>query len=488
MVALGTKTDYAKDMLFHLASIAWMMYGESKILATVFDIADEIDKPIACGVDVAAIAPFMTEGTVNGSNMTINTTVLNATLPAMTERLRRQLVIKDHCELHDGTYFIPSVSWAAERFWFDFFGIAFAISFALYSCGFIGYSVHGYWKLFFTEKSDADMHKRESKLDHFRGRYMVQISMLSFSFFLLYAAVLNKLTAFGVWERDSVAAVVSSKYSQAKDANVDTDNWADLFQPSLDALFKFEVPDSSDPLFLGTLVKNLAVYTSMTLFKNLYLATVASISDDLHVVSLILATPVAVLAIGLFFVPYLAALFCWKNVELANAMDFTFEFDHRMRVATLGGLIFGIQALPNLFLLWAMPAVLYGKKQWDDLVFNKKSQHEQPRMADMTFWKESFKKLVTTAHMALLYYFVQGTIGLACLGWAAWDADDSYAKAAYWIVFGCSMVGLVISCGLCGLKVAEYGMSEEEVEKDKEEQDEDVAAAIDAVTGNTVNA
>jgi len=440
MVALGTATDYFKDVFFLVLSTIWMVYGTSQILAAVFEIAAEIDKPVKCGVDVAAIAPFM-----NVSGMQL--------LPVLAPAIRRQLIIKDNCELRGGEYFIPYDIWSAERLWFDVMGISACIAFGSSTLGFLVAIVKSCKELFWdkdkpNESGDTEeirMHKLQTSLDHKNGSFMLSNSTVCFAFLFIYGTVLNKLTAFGVWERTKVASVAQSKFSVAQEAVLDTGSWTDLFTPNLDELFTFDKPDTSHPQYLGTYVHNLAVFTVMTLFKNIYLAVVTAISDDLHIVSLLFVTPFAVAVIAFFYIPWLACIYCFKNIDLVNSMNFVFEFDDRLRTAFFGGCLFGINHLPTMFGMWIMPACLAGKRKWDEFV--QKMQNEggsSPALFDCTFWKETCKFLILNSPLVVYLYTFFGTIGLACLGWAAYDSDDSFAKEAYGMVLGFTLTGFVL--------------------------------------------
>jgi len=250
---------------------------------------------------------------------------------------------------------------------------------------------------------------------------------------------------------------------------LDTDSWTDIFSPNFDALFEFVEPEKTDPLYLGNLVKNVSVFTMMTLIKNIYLVMVSSIVDDLHIVSVLFATPFALLAICATYVPYGAALFCWKNIEYVNAMDFNFEFDHRIRTATFGGIFFGIQVLPQLLLTWVMPALMYGKEKWDVYVkeMKKPPNEQEPDLWDMTFWKQTCKFLIVNSNQPVGQYLVQGVIGLSCFGWAARDSGDEYAMSAYWLLLACTLSGAVVSCSCLGLKTGLEVKLDEQKEAEK---------------------
>lgn len=59
MVALGTKTDYAKDVTFNVLALAWLINRESRIRLPILEVADAIEELVQWGVSVDAIVPFM---------------------------------------------------------------------------------------------------------------------------------------------------------------------------------------------------------------------------------------------------------------------------------------------------------------------------------------------------------------------------------------------------------------------------------------------
>jgi hypothetical protein len=423
MVALGSKWDYAKDIIFHMLTIVWLIYGESKLIVAIFEIASEIDKPIPC-------------------------------LQVPIESARQSL-IRDHCEWNDdvnnGSYVIPYDTWSAERVWFDFFGINMAIGFAIYSVVVLIVLMYSYCIMSTMEKEE-DRHKLETFIDFFRNLYTLLISMLTLNFFFLYATVLNKLIAFGAWERVYAGQVAQGMYGEGTTAVADVSSWTDMFQPDFGAVFDFNVPERGNPLYLGLYVKGIAVFTVMTLIKNIYIVVVTAITDDMHIVSFLLNTPFALTVIAFFFVPYLAAMYCWRCIELSNAMEFNFEFDHFMKTATFGGILFGIHFQPQMFLSWMLPSILAARTTWDDYVEKLKEKEEEPGVFDLTFFHEFFLELARRSLAPVCTFVLQGTIGLSCLGWAAYEVDDEGAIESFWLLAWCTMAGALCSCALQACK------------------------------------
>jgi len=420
MVALGTNWDYAKDTIFHIVSILWLIYGELRLIVAIFDIANEIDQPIPC----------------------LQVPVENA----------RQSVILSHCEWKDdvdgGSYVIPYDAWSAERFWFDFIGVNIAISFAIVSFLFLIGLVLGYRHLFSLENAD-ERHAFEARLDYARNFYTLMTTTITFNFFFLYSTVLNKLIAFGAWERQYAVHTAQGLYSEGAAAATDVNSWTDVFQPDFGAIFDLSTPERDAPLYLGSYVKNVAVFTAMTLMKNIYIVMITAITDDMHIVSFFLNTPFALAVIAFCFVPYLAAMYCWKCIELSNALEFNFEFDHLTKTATFGGILFGISFQPQLFSSWVMPSIVSARIKWDVYVKGLKENGNEPEVFDLTFFQDVFLALARKHSLCHLCTFItQGITGLSCLGWAAYEVDDESAIESFWLLAGFTMAG---ACGSCAL-------------------------------------
>lgn len=383
MVGYGFKMDYIKDMIFNILNLLWFIYGEAQVVSSIFVIAGKLDQPIAC---------------------------------LQTNRTAHEMEILDHCELHDGTYYIPADTWSTERGWFSFVGWCGAIGFGLSSMVFLGWSSHLYYVILKTSNENK-RHETQTRLENARSQYVIYVSTLSINVLYLYSSVINKLAAFGMWSHISATSVMNSKIDMAVEASLEKDNWDEAFVPDLSELWKYEVP--MDPNNLGQLVHNVTVFCVLTMLKNVMYAFIISFTDDLHVISLVFAVVPSGLIVLFTWVPYLASFYCFHEIMDYYAQDFDFSFNSDLKTACFGGIMFGMGMLVQISSL-ANSAIQTANAAYEnDLKKKRKESGDDtydPEVFDCTWCKLVCTLTQAFSFPACFIAGLGGIIGLSCLG------------------------------------------------------------------------
>jgi len=502
MVSLGFKIDYVKDMIFNLINLGWMIWGEITIFVSHFAIADMIDVPIKCVFD---------ESTPRGRE------------------------IQSHCKSVEGVgYVIPQQTFESERFWFDFLGTNGAWIMSAYTLVLFGWFLVNYcillgvnwtkkphtlvlfgrildvdgWEERLKEKKDT-MAKKMSwipkkivawfpdiivvpsfnsqyscqlNMDIARSWYFLIISYLSFNFFFLYARLLNKLSAFGVWQHVGAMTEVEAKLEVGVDEiqNVIQDVQHSDFEslmPDFSVLFALRLPtDTEDPQYIGEYIHFFVIFVVITLTKNLFMATVTSLTDDLHIISLFVTGIPAFILIWLFLVPYLSALYVFKNVDYYYSMRFEFDFGHVPQTALYGGIIFGgFSILPGFYQI-ALGSLNKATAEYDTELQTEleDNRHFDPSFPNKMYFAKAVDKWKAYAAWTLLATCgIAGIIGLSCLCYAANQVDQAmtWAPMKFVIITWVITFVFAVSSRVC-LYLCWPGIQEETENEKKESEQE----------------
>jgi len=443
MVARGLKTDYYKDIIFQVLGLAWLIWGETKIILTNFDLANQLKQPIKCGVDTGLLATYGFHH--NTSNTTTTAITTNTTLP---DQITAMLRIRDQCDYKGGVYYIPERVWGAENVIFVVLNYVFLVFFALYSCFFLTFSTYLYGKIILYTDNGPECHMEQQKVDTFRSVYMTAISLLTYVFFFIYAVSLNKLTAFGLWHKNTVTGVAQAQLGTAVDQTVDIHSWEDLFSPDFSALLTLEVPEEGDEQFLGQYIHNTCLFCVMTLMKNVYFSVVYDITSDLNIVTLLFSSIPAVFIIMTAFMPLLSSLYIFYNVHYVYAMAFDFSFNHVLRTTVFGGILYGMAQVPFLFTGWITPALakagMVHEVYVDELA--KREEGKEPGLFDCTYWNVLRYILGKTSWCPTFCHLFSGIVGLSCIGYAVSQANTEANMQPFFVTLGTWAAGLCLSC------------------------------------------